>query len=164
MLLLQRGCQIFVVESQRTFGSPCATGIYCIAIGFVLIQDLCDGQPLLSIKVDEAAKHIGIALQIAWILNEVVLCCQTTWEHTVAFTHQLLFVRLDGDIVKQIVLLLRLCVVRTALYTVVLINLHPCGRTPRTHKQLQLRTVLLCSTSQRNNVPLVALDVEVLQS
>ena len=164
MLLTERRSQVFVVEAQRTFGSPGASGIHRVAVGLVLIHHLRDGQSLLGIQVDEAAEHVGITLQVARVLNEIVLRGQTAWEHTLSFAHQLRIFRLHGDVIQQIVLLLRLRVVWATQHTVVLIDFHPGGRTPRTHEELQLRTVLLGGAGQRDDVPLVALYVEVLQS
>ena len=97
-------------------------------------------------------------------MNEVVLRGQTTWEDAVALAHEFHLIGIDGSVIEQIVLLLRLGIVRTAQHTVVLVDLHPCGWTPRTHKELQLRTVFLGCTGQRDNVLFVSLNVKVPQA
>jgi hypothetical protein len=60
-----------------------------------LVHHLRNGKSLLGIEVDEAAKHIGIALQVAWILNEVILRSQTTGKHAVSVAQQFHLVRVE---------------------------------------------------------------------
>ena len=134
MLLAKGGGQVLIVEAQGAFCCPGTTGVGGIAVGLVLIHDLGDGQALFGIEVDEATEHVGIALQIAWILNEVVLCGQTTWKDTVVVAHELHLVGVHSTVIEQIVFLLGLFVIRTAQHAVVLVDLHPCWRTPRTHE------------------------------
>ena len=73
VVLLQRGCQIVAVKTDGALSGPGTTRIGCVAVGFVLIHHFVYLDALFGIQVNEFAELFGIGLQVAFILNEVVL-------------------------------------------------------------------------------------------
>ena len=163
---LERGGQVVVVEAQRALRRPCASGVRCVGVGLVLVHHLRDGQPLLRIEVDEAAEHVGVALEVAGVLDEEVLGGQPPWEHALALAQEFHLVGVGLRIllhVEQVGLPLVHGVVAVGRHGIVVVDFHPCRRTPGAHEELQCRLVFLCRPCQGDDVALVTLDVEVVQ-
>ena len=165
MLLLHGGNQIVAVEAQGALCCPGATRIGGVGIGLILIHHHVDGDVFLGIEVDELTEHIGVGLQIAWLLNEIVLRGQLPGKH--ASPHQCGILGLTvvhlSTIKEEIVLGLRLLVPWARQHGIVLIDLHPCGGTPGRHPEGHLWLVFLRLFDEANDVRFVVLDVEVLQ-
>ena len=97
VLLAQRGRQIFLIKTYRSLCRPRAARIGRIAVGLVLVHHHVDRYILFCIEVDELAEHVRVGLQVARVLDEIVLRGQLLGEEPSALTiHKLHLIRING--------------------------------------------------------------------
>ena len=116
--------EVFHVESDGSFGCPRTTRIGGVAIGFVLIHHHRDRDAFSLVGIDEAAEVVGVGLQIARVLNEIVVDGEAARKQVLVGVH-LLVVRSVGVLEKQEVELRIEVVVLVALHSVVVVDFHP---------------------------------------
>ena len=162
MLRFESRRQVFLVEPDGSFRCPSAAGIWRVAVGFVLVHHHIDWDVFLSVEFDETAEHIGIRLQIARVLNEIVLRSQFFWKDVLSCVRGLHL--LPGVAVEeQVVLLFRLRVVWRTDHAVVLIDFHPRRRAPRRHPEGHIGLPTLRHPDELDDILLIVFDVEMLE-
>ena len=149
-------CQIFHIEADDTFRSPCTCRINRVSPRFVLKHDSGYHNSFFLISRHEFTEKISIRLQIAGILNKIVIDCYLLG---IKFLIHIIssFIKSDFCFGWQLVHF------RITSHRRIMVNLHPRRRRPRRRPKSHIGIDLFSPPNIGNKGCFVTIDIEIFQ-